>query len=173
MIPLQTMMFGILQYFLVRSVGLKKNTGFYHQWYLLNIFFQSYTLNDFFIQYHYISPQLSKLEIYKLFHKEIAKLVIFHQKNSKLEGWGLIWQYLVTKSLGVQDWKKIRDFTTSGIYSIFFFNPTLKMNFHESIFSCSLAYCWIIFLILDCKSCMAVKKYWKISLVVMVSLVKY
>ena len=55
------------------------------------IFFQSYTPDIFFAKYYHISCQLSKLEFYKLYitHlafscQEIAKLVIFHQKTTKL-----------------------------------------------------------------------------------------
>ena len=66
-----------------------------------HICFQSYTPDNFFAKYQHISHQLSKLEIYKRYitHlafccQKIAKLVIFHQKNTKLAGWGLIWQYL-------------------------------------------------------------------------------
>ena len=49
---------------------------------------------------------------------------------------------------------------------IFFFNHILLI---KTIFSI----CWIIFKINECESGMAVKKYWKILLVVMVSLEKY
>ena len=53
---------------------------------------------------------------------------------------------------------------------IFFFNhPLLVKNNLKLFFSI----CWIIFKINECESGMAVKKYWKILLVVMVSLEKY
>ena len=71
----------------------------------------------------------------------------------------ILWSFLV-----LSIWlKKIMSFTTSGVYvNIFFFNHTLKMI--------SFSNCWIIFKINECESCIAVEKYWKISLVVMVSL---
>ena len=51
----------------------------------------------------------------------------------------------------------------------FFYHPLLVKNNLKLFFSI----CWIIFKINECESGMAVKKYWKILLVVMVSLEKY